>query len=86
LYFSQAFEHGDLIIISSKLGTQQGNQLGGVLFVLFHLCGIHHIATTHLTCVFFSLADDTHIIGFASNVILISLQLKQKFLPLGLSM
>jgi len=56
-----------------------------MLFVMVHLRIIHNIAITHLTYVFFSLANDTHIVGFASNVILVFLQLKQKFSTLRFS-
>jgi hypothetical protein len=60
LYFSQASQHADFIIILLKLNTQQGDPLGGMLFALAHLHTFHHIATTHLTCVFLSLVNDTH--------------------------
>jgi hypothetical protein len=52
-----------------------GNPLGGTLFIMPHICVFRLIEITHLTCVFPSLSDDTHIIGIALNVILISLRL-----------
>jgi hypothetical protein len=42
--------------------------LGGTLFVLVHLCGLHLIATSHLTCVFLLFRDDTRMVGLVSNV------------------
>jgi hypothetical protein len=42
-----------------------------MFFVLAHLFAFRPIAATHLPCVFPLLVDDTHIIGFASNVILV---------------
>jgi hypothetical protein len=63
LYFFQVSRHEDLIIISSKSSTWQGNPLSGALFVLAHFRTFHPIIRTHLTCVFFLLANDMHIIG-----------------------
>jgi len=40
--------------------------------------------TTHPTCVFPSLANNTHILGFISNAIFAFLQLQEKLLTLGL--
>jgi len=53
----------------------KGTHWGGMLFALAHLCVLHLTITTHPACVFFSLANDTHMVGFASNVVLIFLQL-----------
>jgi hypothetical protein len=39
-----------------------------------------------LICVFLLLVDDTHIVGLASNVLLVFLQLQEEFGTLGLSM
>ncbi len=33
------------------------------MFALTHICILHPIAISHLICVFFSLVDDTHIVG-----------------------
>jgi hypothetical protein len=68
------------------LGTQQWNSLGGTLFIMAHLCIFHVIITAHPTYVFHSLANDTHIIGLASNVIIIYLRLQQELSTLGLLM
>ncbi len=43
--------------------------LEGMLFALVHFCVFHPTATTHLTCAFPSLANDTHIIGLALYVV-----------------
>jgi hypothetical protein len=43
--------------------------LRGVLFALTHFCVLHPITTTHPTCVFPLLVDDTHIVGLASDVL-----------------
>ncbi len=84
LYFSKASRHRDLIIISSKFGTRQGDPLGGLLFTLAHLCILCPIATTHPTFVFPSLANDTHIVGLALDELLGFLQLQKEFKALGL--
>ncbi len=47
--------------------------LGRVLFALVHLHVLCPIVAMHLTCVFPSLANDMHIVGFASDVLLIFL-------------
>ncbi len=49
--------------------------MGGVLFVLTHLCVLHLIVAAHLTYVFPSLVDDMLVIGLTSNVILIFLMI-----------
>ncbi len=54
------------------------------MFTLVHLCVLHPILVTHPTCVFPSLANDKHIIGLASNVLLVFLQLQEIFCTLGL--
>jgi hypothetical protein len=46
-----------------------GDPLGGVLFALAHLHTLRPIAIAHLTCVFPSLVDDTHIVSLASDVL-----------------
>jgi hypothetical protein len=74
LYFFQAFQHGDLIILL-KSCTQQNDPLGGTLFALVHLHSLCFIVATHLTCVFPLLVDDMHIISPTSNVVPIFLQL-----------
>jgi hypothetical protein len=50
-----------------------GDPLGGTLFVLAHLHTICPTIATHPTYIFLSLADDTHIVGPASDVILMFL-------------
>ncbi len=54
------------------------------MFTLVHFCVLHPTLVTHPTCVFPSLANDNHIIGLASNVLLVFLQLQEKFGTLGL--
>jgi hypothetical protein len=56
-----------------------------MLFVLAHLCILHPTITTHPTCVFPSLANDTHIASPASDVLLTFLHLYEELLALGLS-
>jgi len=65
-----------------ELNTSQGDPL----FTLVHFCAFCLIIVVHFTCVFLSLADDTHIISPTSNVVLVFLQLQQEFLTLRLSM
>ncbi len=43
--------------------------MGGMFFALVHFCALRLIATTHPTCVFPSLAYDTHIVGHALDVL-----------------
>ncbi len=43
------------------------------MFALTHFCALRPITTTHPTCVFPSLADDTHIVGRALDVLLVKL-------------
>jgi hypothetical protein len=43
------------------------------MFVLVHLCALRRIAIAHLTCVFPSLVDDTHIVSPTSDVVSIFL-------------
>ncbi len=59
------------MVISSKLSTREGDPLGKTLFVLVHLHAFWFTIPTHSTCVFISLVDDMHIIGFASNVVFV---------------
>jgi hypothetical protein len=75
LYFSEASRHGDLIVVSSKFGTRQGDPLGGVLFALAHICTFHPTATAHPICVFPSLENDMHIVGPTLDVLLVFLRL-----------
>ncbi len=42
-----------------------------MLFALVHFHIIHPIAIIHLTCVLPSLANDTHIVGLALDVVLV---------------
>jgi len=67
--FPKLRQHGDFMIILSKLSTQHGDPLGGTLFVLAHFLTIRLIITTHPTCVFLSSVDDIHIVSFASDVV-----------------
>ncbi len=41
LYYSQVSRHGDFIVISLELSIQQGDPLGGALFILAHLHVFH---------------------------------------------
>jgi len=58
--------------------------LGGMLFALAHLRAFCPTAATHLTCVFPSLKNDTHIVGPTLDVVLVFLQLQEEFTTLGL--
>ncbi len=55
-----------------------------MLFALIHFRVLHPIITTHLTCVFPSLANDTNIIGPSLDVLFVFLQLHEEFGTLGL--
>jgi hypothetical protein len=50
----------------------------GVLFALVFLCILDPIVTTHPTCVFLSLANDTHIIGLGLDMVPIFLRLQEE--------
>jgi hypothetical protein len=56
-------------------GGQQGDPLGGALFVFAHLHVLCFTTTFHLTYVFILLANDTHIVGPTPNVVPVFLQL-----------
>jgi hypothetical protein len=56
--------------------------LGRMLFILAYF---DLVAATHLTYVFFSFANDMHIVSPISNTVLVFLQLYVKFITLGLS-
>jgi hypothetical protein len=49
--------------------------LGGTLFALVHFCVFRPLVTTHLTCVYLSLANDTHVVNHALDVVLAILRL-----------
>jgi hypothetical protein len=68
--FLIGFRDGDLIVISSKFGTQQKDFMCGTLFTLTHLFVFHLIVATCLTCLFPFLVNDMHIVGCVSYVIL----------------
>ncbi len=55
-----------------------------MLFVLTQFHVFRPIATTHPTCVFPSLADDTHIEGPTSNVVPMFLRLHEELSTLSL--
>jgi hypothetical protein len=58
-----------------------------MLFVLVHLCVLCPTTTTHPTCVFLSLENDTHIIGFYIKCgSLFFSQLQEEFSTLRFSM
>jgi hypothetical protein len=65
LYFSEAFKHGDFIIISSESDTQLGNPLGIMLFALVHFRVFRPITVAHRTCISLLLVDDTHIYSWS---------------------
>jgi hypothetical protein len=50
-------------IIPFARGTYQGDPLRGALFVLAHFRTLHSIANCFPSCLFPSIASDTHIIG-----------------------
>jgi hypothetical protein len=41
------------------------------LFALVYICALRFITTSHPICVFLLLVDDMHIVGLASNVLLV---------------
>jgi hypothetical protein len=57
-----------------------------MLFTLANFRALCLIVATHFTWVFPSMPNDTHIIGLASDVLHVFLQLQEEFGALGLSM
>jgi hypothetical protein len=57
-----------------------------MLFALTHLRVLCPTTTTHPTCVFPSLVDDTHMVGPTLDVVPCFLQLQHEFLALRLLM
>jgi len=47
--------------------------MGGMLFALTHLRTFHPTTTTHPTCVYNSLVNDTHMVGLVSDMLAIFL-------------
>ncbi len=68
IYFSSfstcAFHNHFIIVRCAKR-----DPLRETLFVLVHLFTLCPITIVHLTCVFISLVDDMHIVGFALDVV-----------------
>ncbi len=58
-----------LLLFHSNLVHNRGGPLGGVLLTLIHFHAFRLIVTTHPTCVFPSLAYDTHIVGLTLDVL-----------------
>ncbi len=85
LYFLQVILRRDFIVILSKSNTQWGVPLGGMLFILTHFRILPPTTTTHFTCVFSPLTNDTHIIDHVSNVVLAFSHFQAKFATLKLS-
>jgi hypothetical protein len=71
------------IVISLKLGAQEGDPLGGMLFTLVHLHVLHPIIAAHPTCVFPSLANDMDIVGPTSNVVHVFFDCRRSFQQWG---
>jgi hypothetical protein len=61
--FSHHFIIGNLFIIQSFIGTRQGDLMGGPLFVLIHFHALCSSTSLFPSCLFPSVANDTHIIG-----------------------
>ncbi|KAL2613014.1 hypothetical protein R1flu_024706 [Riccia fluitans] len=63
LCFSHCSREDEVSLLSSELGTRQGDPLDGALFALAHLRALRTTASEHPLCLFPSLADNTHIVG-----------------------
>ncbi len=68
LYLSHHSSLGVLLVILSFMGTQQGNLLAWLLFVLVHFCTLRCSSGVFLSCFFLSLANNTHIFSLAHVV------------------
>jgi hypothetical protein len=58
----------EVTIIESSLGTRQGDHLRGPLFVLAHYQASLKTIVRAFSCVFPSLANDTHVVGPMSEI------------------
>jgi hypothetical protein len=63
LFYSHHNREGDVIVILSAMGTHQDDALGKTLFALAHFKALCSIASHFPSCLFPSIADNTHIIG-----------------------
>ncbi len=68
LFHSHHNHEGDVTIILFAMGTYQGDPLGKALFALAHFKALHSIASHFPSCLFSSVANDTHIVGPLSIV------------------
>ncbi len=68
LFFSHHSSQGNLFVIQSFIGTYQGDLLGGLLFALAHFHAFHNSINLFPSSLFFSIIDDTHIVGHVSLV------------------
>ncbi len=68
LFFYHHSPQGDLFIIQSSIGTCQGDPLGRPLFALVHFYTLCSFARLFSSCLFPSIANDTHIIQSISIV------------------
>ncbi|KAJ7540491.1 hypothetical protein O6H91_10G017800 [Diphasiastrum complanatum] len=85
LYFSHASRVGDVTVISSAEGTQQGDPLGDLLFALAYYRALCSTATTFSSCLFPSIADDTYIMEPASEVVPAFLHFSAQLSSIGLT-
>jgi hypothetical protein len=60
---------GDVIVVPSTMGIHQRDFLGGALFALTHFRALHSIASHFPSYLFWSIANDIHIIAPPSIVL-----------------
>ncbi len=63
LYFNHHSSSRALFVILFSMGTCQGDPLVGPFFTFVHFCTLHYFSRVFPSCLFPSLASDTHIFG-----------------------
>jgi hypothetical protein len=63
LFYSHHNHEGNVTIIPSAMGTCEGDPLEKALFALVHFEALHSIVSHFPSCLFLSIANDTHIIS-----------------------
>jgi hypothetical protein len=64
LFYNHYNHEGNVTIIPSTMEIRQGDPLGGALFNLAHFKASHSTTNHFSSCLFPSIVNDIHIIGF----------------------
>jgi hypothetical protein len=68
LFYNHHNHENEVMVISSTMGTHQGDPLGRALFSLTHFKALCSITNHFPFCLFPSIGNDTHIINLLSIV------------------